>query len=121
MAGYGQRGHHLPYAFCLLYANGIPKYFRAYKRLSLQVVFLVQIYYALLGLAQPAIRHVFITVIMTVDSIFIISYLGLCLCTCFSFSLSFYECSNYVRLYSVSISKLVLFLVLSYQQCVFSV
>lgn len=34
--------------------------------LSLQVVFLVQIYYALLGLSQPAIRKVFIFVIMAV-------------------------------------------------------
>ena len=34
--------------------------------LSLQIVFLVQIYYALLGLAQPRIRKVFIVVIMSV-------------------------------------------------------
>lgn len=34
--------------------------------LSLQVVFLVQIYYALLGLSQPAIRKVFVFVIMAV-------------------------------------------------------
>ena len=35
-------------------------------RLSLQIVFLVQIYYALLNLAQPAIRKVFVGVIMSV-------------------------------------------------------
>lgn len=37
--------------------------------LSLQIVFLVQIYYALLGLAQPKIRKVFIVVIMSVGAL----------------------------------------------------
>ncbi|KAK8822035.1 hypothetical protein WA538_000132 [Blastocystis sp. DL] len=45
--------------------------------LSLQIVFLVQIYYALLGLAQPKIRKVFIVVIM---SSYVISFFLIFLC-----------------------------------------
>ena len=42
---------------------------RVTSSLSLQIVFLVQIYYALLGLAQPRIRKVFIVVIMSVGAL----------------------------------------------------
>ena len=46
--------------------------------LSLQVVFLVQIYYALLGLTQPAIRRVFIWMIMcSYIAVFVLVFLSL--------------------------------------------